>query len=603
MAAKRGRNAPIWDYMELSTPEQAVCLVCKDTFKFNGSTTSNLIKHLRVKHPIEYAAFKDENDCAVAAKSSKPSTSKVQPTLIETMSRTQMYKNDSEKKRQLDEMLVRMIVEDLQPLSIVEDRGFRRLLHSLNPRYELPSRREIGRTLLPGIYKKETERIKKELEKAKDIALTTDIWTSRQTKGFITVTAHFISPEWELKSAVLETVRLTKAHTANNIAEELQLICNKWNMMDKVCSIVTDNAANMVSAIKAMNIRQIPCFAHTLNLAVQTAVKDTNDVERVKEKLKQVVSFFHHSVKASDKLSELQGQNNMPAKKLIQDVETRWNSTFYMMERYLQQHELVTTTLCLLGRSDMCLNSDECKLLQSIVDVLEPFEEATKEMSTEKVTSLSKLIPMVRGIQDCINSSNVSDDHSLVQELKKQMEKRFPVLEGNSCLAAATLLDPRFKKVPFADKSNIKKVEDRLVTLMRKDDPQNNDASTLQVKVVKPVTVTTCQKKKSLWCNFDSKMQNMASSSPQPSTGPYIELRRYLEEPHIARDSDPLAWWKQHETLFPKLSEVAKKFLCIPASSVPSERLFSKAGELISHRRSSLKEENINMILFLNKNM
>lgn len=69
MAAKRGRNAPIWDYMELSTPEQAICLVCKDTLKFSGSTTSNLFKHLRIKHPIEYAEHKEENDRAVAAKS------------------------------------------------------------------------------------------------------------------------------------------------------------------------------------------------------------------------------------------------------------------------------------------------------------------------------------------------------------------------------------------------------------------------------------------------------------------------------------------------------------------------------------------------------
>ena len=95
----------------------------------------------------------------------------------------------------------------------------------------------------------------------------------------------------------------------------------------------------------------------------------------------------------------------------------------------------------------------------------------------------------------------------------------------------------------------------------------------------------------------------MVQVSSQPSTGPYIELKRYLEEPHISREEDPLAWWRERATLFPKLKEMANRYLCTPASSVPSERLFSKAGELISHRRSSLKEENINMILFLNKNL
>ncbi len=64
------------------------------------------------------------------------------------------------------------------------------------------------------------------MEKAKRIALTTDIlWTSQQTKAFITVTAHYISPEWVLKSAVLDTVRMVKSHTTDNIAEKIIGTC------------------------------------------------------------------------------------------------------------------------------------------------------------------------------------------------------------------------------------------------------------------------------------------------------------------------------------------------------------------------------------------
>ncbi|KAG0724960.1 Zinc finger BED domain-containing protein 4 [Chionoecetes opilio] len=90
----------------------------------------------------------------------------------------------------------------------------------------------------------------------------------------------------------------------------------------------------------------------------------------------------------------MQKQHSHPVNKLIQDVETRWNSTYYMMERYLEQNESVKATLCLLGRNDMCLSNDEITLLQSTVNALRIFEEATKEMSAEKVTSLSKIIPM-----------------------------------------------------------------------------------------------------------------------------------------------------------------------------------------------------------------
>ncbi|XP_042203813.1 E3 SUMO-protein ligase ZBED1-like [Homarus americanus] len=116
--------------------------------------------------------------------------------------------------------------------------------------------------------------------------------------------------------------------------------------------------------------------------------------------------------------------------------------------------------------------------------------------------------------------------------------------------------------------------------------------------------VTTQPNKSSLWTKSDAKVEKIALvSSTHPSTGPYIEIRRYMEESPIPREGDPLDWWEKPAALFPKLQEQAKMFLCSPTSSVPSERLFSKAGELVSKRRSCLKDKNVIMILFLNKNM
>ncbi len=57
----------------------------------------------------------------------------VQPTLIDTVTKATPYRSDSNKKREIDNLVVRMIVEDLQPLSVVEDKGFRHLIHDLNP--------------------------------------------------------------------------------------------------------------------------------------------------------------------------------------------------------------------------------------------------------------------------------------------------------------------------------------------------------------------------------------------------------------------------------------------------------------------------------------
>ena len=73
-------------------------------------------------------------------------------------------------------------------------------------------------------------------------------------------------------------------------------------------------------------------------------------------------------------------------------------------------------------------------------------------------------------------------------------------------------------------------------------------------------------------------------------------LRRNLEDILIIR------WWKENEKDYKILSNLAKKYLCIPATSVPAERLLSKAGEFISIRRNRLKSKNVDMLLFSNKN-
>lgn len=67
-----------------------------------------------------------------------------------------------------------------------------------------------------------------------------------------------------------------------------------------------------------------------------------------------------------------------------QSVDTRWNSVFYMLQRLSEQNEAVTTSLCLLGRSDLCLSVEELSVINQTIDVLRPFEEVTEEVSSEK---------------------------------------------------------------------------------------------------------------------------------------------------------------------------------------------------------------------------
>ena len=58
----------------------------------------------------------------------------------QTFSKRTKHSKNLEKYIKLNKALLEMITTDMQPASIIEDEGFKKLAHNLDPGYELPSR-------------------------------------------------------------------------------------------------------------------------------------------------------------------------------------------------------------------------------------------------------------------------------------------------------------------------------------------------------------------------------------------------------------------------------------------------------------------------------
>ena len=158
--------------------------------------------------------------------------------------------------------------------------------------------------------------------------------------------------------------------------------------------------------------------------------------------------------------------------------------------------------------------------------------------------------------------------------------------------------------------ANVEAVKKRLITEMQSviktsasaPEPSTSSATSYFSVAAHTTTSSPPAEKGGIWAEFDSQV--IASQEHRtPGTDAFIELHQYSEEKPIPRDGDPLLWWKTNEPTFPSLSKLAKKHLTLIATSVPAERIFSKAGQLVSERRSSIKGKNVNMLLFLKKNL
>ena len=98
----------------------------------------------------------------------------------------------------------------------------------------------------------------------------------------------------------------------------------------------------------------------------------------------------------------------------------------------------------------------------------------------------------------------------------------------------------------------------------------------------------------------DTFSNNNLESSVMASFNELVlaELSRYKAEPLLELKGKPLEWWRYHEHSYPKLSHVAKKYLGVVATSVPSEQLFSTAGNVVTAKRSALDPDNVEKLVF-----
>ncbi|KAL4083712.1 hypothetical protein QTP88_029028 [Uroleucon formosanum] len=498
-------------------------------------------------------------------------------------------------------------------MSVVEDTGFKEFVNMLNPSYKIPNRHTITKTLIPAAYEKCVNEVQSmilnELDKA---CLTTDCWTSRDNKSYIAITIHFINNNFNLKSILLSCHSFSENHTSENLSGQISKTLNSWDLKEKIVFAVSDNAYNIQNALGQLQFKHLGCFAHTLNLIVQSALKKENDLI---DKVKNICTHFRKSTNANNKLIAYQKSMgvNVPLK-VLQDVAMRWNATFYMLERFVQLETSIRGTMGLLDNAPPCLNSDEWIAIKEFCSILRPFEEATRTVSGEQYITASLVIVIAQGLKNvCEQMKN--ENYSirtlgLVNNILNYMKDRqnWGNIENSKTLRRCTFLDSRFKNLPFTHnenmlnslKNDIGELTAKIISTSRsestsiKHEPQisNQPSDTLTPKV----------KTFSIWESIDKCVSQMQPSIGTSTSRAIVEVQRYLEEPVLKRNSNPLEWWQEHKYNYPFLNVLARKMLCCLGSSVPCERVFSKAGLLISDRRSCLNTKKAEMLLFLNQN-
>ena len=447
------------------------------------------------------------------------------------------------------------------------------------------------------------------------ISFTTDTWTADNTiQSYLGITAHWLTDDFSRKSFVISCMPLNDRHTAPNLGAHFLQALEKWNIEHTRCHLVVrDNAANITKCFTDLGLSSTGCFAHTVQLAVNEGILSQRYVTDIIATCRRIVGHFKHSSSATSRLHDYQKQLGIANHQLIQDVSTRWNSTYYMMERMLEQRQPLT--LYAAENSGVAvLLPNQWDVMKNAVGLLGPFEEATKYVSSASV-SISETIPLLVGLRTTLEKT---EDDAGVKTMKaallEALSSRFQI-DYQPVYTIATVLDPRFKTRFFSQVVSAAvtgEMKTQLAAMHMQTTPPESTSDSARPETSQTTTEQPVQKKprhavvkSSLFECLDNLLDSQVTQPTQSASTPNageVELDRYLGEPLIPRTSNMPTWWNENRDRFPVLASMARKYLGAPPSSVPSERLFSTAGGVITDQRSRLLPENAEMLIFLKYN-
>lgn len=166
-------------------------------------------------------------------------------------------------------------------------------------------------------------------------------------------------------------MKTEERHFAEACARQFLDVANQWGIADKISTIGTDSAPNMVAAGRILPFEHLPCVAHVVQRAIVMSLRE-GGFDGALAKCREVVGHFKHSPANSDELNVQQVSLGQVQEPLVQDVPTRWNSTLEMIKRVRRNRDALHTTLSQQKHNLALPTNAEYEKLVKLEKLLEP---------------------------------------------------------------------------------------------------------------------------------------------------------------------------------------------------------------------------------------
>ena len=437
-------------------------------------------------------------------------------------------------------------------------------------------------------------------------------------------------------------------HTAQVIGNKLDEIIGDLNLEEHVYKMITtDNAKSMLNATQKVSDHVelgIGCIDHILQLIINNAIKKVPEITLAVKRFKKMAKATHNSQlniarirKACSDLnrSETDNSKHCTFVKIHNPVDTRWNSLLMMIRgvvhlkpallsiKYDPRERVKDSPLKGLVPEEI-----DFDLIQKLVPLLTTIENASEFLSGDKYPTICHVIPKLYVIRSRMYSvmtvgttlAKFAPVREMVQLMHDDLTSRFP-LDGSQqdIYAFGNLLHPNYRHLILTDLKMDKITIDNIVKQNQVVEPEvelPTERDLLDDAVVgeadefededlffRKLTQQWSQKPTAAAAGGSPTSQSLIPQTPLEN-----EIARYVNNAEqgsaeLTTDMDVLLWWKDHAKIYPLMSNLAKKYLAVQATSCSSERTFSTGGRTVTNTRTRLATTNVHMIVYVNENM
>jgi hypothetical protein len=330
------KTASIWSYVTCKNPSHPgvpVCNTCGYVFS-TKSGNSSIERHLTSKHCIVIQKVRKQTTLKFKCKDPWP----------------------AKEKEERDDAVITWIIADQQSFRVVENEKFVNMMNVFDPRYKIPDRHQIKEMTVQEFNKRRLN-IHYDLKKIPGkVSFTADMWTSTlSSEAYLGLTIHYIDENWTLRRFLLDIIPFKTRHTGINMASAINSVISEFNLVSKALALTTDNESAMVVCGRRLSeefekalddntsFSHYRCSAHILNLAAKQGMEIVDEeILRVRKLMVKI----KNSVLLCDDLRELCSMEKMEYLRPEVDIETRWNSTYYMLCK-LQRMEMALKMLAI----------------------------------------------------------------------------------------------------------------------------------------------------------------------------------------------------------------------------------------------------------------